>query len=206
MTARAGANHIVMIHDPARPRSCLMTCITSIGGVDVGCRFTHRRRAIVAGSAGPQHVIMVDCLVGVPRCRRVAVLANIVRRNMGYRFSGRRRPVVTRNAVARYPSMVEHGSHERARIVAINTRGACGNMGCRFADRLHAIMATCTRSRGRAVVKLLHCPIVGGVTRVALRLGGDMRGIFADCKHVIMAGRARSWRSFEYGIFVARLA
>ena len=110
---------------------------------------------------------------------------------MGRGFTDRQRAVMAGAARSHHLGVVDaNGRIERGRAVARFAYRGRRNMHGRFADRVGAVMTTCTVIRDARMVERRVGETRRVMAGVALGRGGDMVGGFAYGERSVMAGAA----------------
>lgn len=117
----------------------------------------------------------------------MAVLADIRGLNMLWIFTGRIRPVMTRNAVGHIRWM------HKARIPAIGgvaflTLITAGDMRGMLTGSYRPIVATHTVARDTTVIKHGISPVIGIMAIITLGITGNMRGMFTGRNRTVVTG------------------
>ncbi len=86
-----------------------MAVITSIGTGDMRCVLAGRNRAIVAGTAGTDHLGVIDRGRWSPQYVAVAIFADVRGLDMRHMFAGGGGAVVAANTVAHDTGVIEAG-------------------------------------------------------------------------------------------------
>lgn len=139
------------------------------GGLYVGGALPGRLGPVVAGRARAQHVSMIDCTHWRPGAGGVAILADVIGRDVRCRLAGGCGAIVASGTVARYTGVTEGRRRPRIHVVARRTLGRSLDVCCVLPRCLGAVVA------GRA------CPQNSGVVDDAdWRPGSRSVAILAD--------------------------
>lgn len=158
VTTRTCSNNLRVIYPQHRhPGRAAVTRIAQIGGRDMGCRLAHRQSAGTSGTAmtadaGSDDLGVIDPDHG-DKCRGiVAGLTNIARVVVGRPFSGCLRAIVTTEAIANDPSVIEACTQPRRSRMARIARLSCRRMRSGFACGDRPVMAALTSALYLSVV------------------------------------------------------
>ena len=119
-----------------------MTVVAVNAARDMGWMLACRGQAVMTGSAGADHLGMVNGRHWYERDSAVAVFADICSLYMRRTLARRRGAIVAANAVVGDADMIECGRQPADRGVAIIALIAGGDMSRRFPRRLSAIVAS----------------------------------------------------------------
>ena len=140
MAANAVARNISVIERCWSPRNRRVTVVAGIGAVEMCGVLAHGGYAVVAGTAGTDHLGVIDSKYRCENVRRVAVLANIAGRNVLRIFAGGIGAVMAINAIARYVQMIEVCGQPAGRRVTVVAGIAAQDVSRRLAGCGDAVM------------------------------------------------------------------
>jgi hypothetical protein len=146
----------------------------------MGGRLALRLRAVVAAGAGAKHISVIDCTHWRPGTRGVAILADIVGRNMRCILAGRIGAVVARGAVTSHIGVTELCRRPCISAVAIGALGRSLDVRRVFACCLRTVVAAGAGAQHIGVIDCTHWrPGTRGVAILADIVGRNMRCILA---------------------------
>ena len=177
MARRAGALDMSVIHHQHRaPDVGGMAVFADVVGIDVIDRFAGGIRAVVAGGAVVNDIVMTE-RGGSPGQRRVADIALQRSLHMTDVLAGRRDTIVTDTATALDVGVIHH-QHRAPQIggMAVLTDVVSRDVVDRLAGSRDAIVATAAAVNDAVVREVGRRPRQRRMTSVALRIRGNVVG------------------------------
>jgi len=170
------------------PRVRVVATAAVLRRIEMARVLSGRRRAVVAGRAGAEHLVVIHRRNRRPHVGAVAVLADVGRLNVQRALPGRVSAVMAAGAVVDDVGVVEirrDPGHGRVAVVAVV---AAAYMSRMFARRGHAIMAG---AAGADHLDMIHCehgrPYIGGMAVLTNITRLDVCRPLACCVGPVMA-------------------
>lgn len=191
MTSGAVAGDRGVVEIGGRPGVCGVAVGAGIDTGDMGIGFAHGNGAVVAAHTSADHMGMIDSGRRRPTANRVAALADLCRLEMLLVLAARSGAIMTIGATIRNTGVIISGVPGNG-VVAILARSAVdGDMGCRGAGCLNAIVATGASPAHCAVIDVGNAgPTESGVTKLATVVRIDMLRMLAIANGAVVTIRA----------------
>ena len=117
-----------------------MTVVTLMIGNEVAARFTRGSRAVMACTTAAKYLIMINKGYGAPSNCRMACFTDFRGIDMHRGFAGYRCVVVTTDAVAHDPGVINYRRRPRGRSMTIVTGLRAWDVNSMFADDRRIVM------------------------------------------------------------------
>lgn len=141
--------------------------------------FAAGRDAVVTGSAGAQHLRVINRDRRFERRCAVAILADVGRLHVRRTSARSADAIVTTDTVSDDTGMIVYGREPGGDIMAVVTLIAGGNVSGRFTGRLNAVVATDAAPGHRGMIhKCDHRPVRGDMAVGAFTHGCHVVGRF----------------------------
>jgi len=208
---RTAVNNAGVVEQRGLPCQRRVTLIAFQRRLHVVLGLAGRDRALVAARAIAQHVRVINPRDRLPEVRRVAVFADVVRKDVSGAFAGGLCTVMAAETAVDDARVVKRHTGPRKGVVARGAIVGRLRMGRRFRIRIRAVVARLTRTHHLLVIDERHRLPTGRrrMTRLTHRrrqhVPRRLRRV-RDPIAAVVASRAGARRSFEHASYVARFA
>jgi len=188
MAAHAVGRDVVVVEIGGRPGHRGVAVVACVAAENMSGVLAHRRRAVVAGTAGAEYLQVIDLGYGCKRNNAVAILADTRRRDMRRGLADCIDGVVTARAVARDVVVAEVRRSPGQCAVAVLAGIAAENVTSVFSGRRNTVVTRAAATEHLRVIDARdRCERDDRMAVLADICRQCVRWRLADRRHVVMA-------------------